>query len=84
LLDEDGNPCPLASNNVQFQIKGAGLVRDVVNGDPTNLQSFAGSEMQAFHGPCVVVVQSGEKPGAIILSASSPGLKSAGLDLNVN
>jgi beta-galactosidase len=84
VLDKDGNLCPLASDNIQFQIKGAGLVRGVANGDPTNIQSLAGSEMQAFHGQCVVVIQSGEKPGSVTLTASSPELKSATLYLNVN
>jgi beta-galactosidase len=84
VLDKDGNLCPLASDNIQFQIKGAGLVRGVANGDPTNIQSLAGSEMQAFHGQCVVVIQSGEKQGSITLTASSPKLKSATLYLNVN
>jgi hypothetical protein len=55
----------------------------VANGDPTNIQSLSGSEMQAFHGQCMMVVQSGETPGPITLTASSPDLKSARFNLNV-
>jgi beta-galactosidase len=81
ILDRDGNLCPLASGNIQFDVQGEGSIRGVCNGDPTNIQVMTGKEMQAFHGVCVVVVQSIDKPGNIILSATSSGLKKVTLQL---
>jgi len=81
VLDKNGNLCPDAANNITFTAGGEGFVRGVANGDATSIQVLTGSEMQAFHGQCVVVVQSTEKKGSIRLTASSPGLKQQTLSL---
>jgi beta-galactosidase len=75
VVDKDGNVCPMADNNIQFSVTGAGVLKGVADGDATNLQSLQRSEMKAFSGYCVVVVESNGKNGAIKISATSDGLK---------
>jgi len=81
VLDKNGNICPVADNNIFFNVGGAGSIRGVANGDPTNIQSLAGHEMKAFNGQCVVVIQSAEHSGIIKLTASSAGLQKATISL---
>ena len=84
IVDKDGNLCPRADNNIRFDAKGSGFVRGVANGDPTNLQSLAGKEMKAFNGQCIVIVQSTEEKGIIKFMATSTGLETSNLNINVN
>ncbi|TCJ14585.1 DUF4982 domain-containing protein [Flaviaesturariibacter flavus] len=83
LLDKEGNLCPVASNNISFQLSGAGTIRGVANGDATNTRVLSGTEIQLFNGQCIVVIQSAERAGSVHLVASSPGLAHAKLDLKV-
>ena len=76
-LDKKGSLCPAADNNIRFAVEGAAILKGVANGDPTNIQSLTGSEMKAFHGQCVVVIQALEKQGNIKLTAVSDGLSSS-------
>lgn len=75
VLDTNGNICPKADNNISFKIEGAGFIRGVGNGDPTNVQDLTGHEMQAFNGQCMVILQSLKKKGDIKVTASAEGLK---------
>lgn len=81
LLDEKGCVVPFADNEVIFTVTGAGQVAGVGNGDPSSHEPDKASKRKAFHGLCMVIVGAGENPGSISLTASSPGLKSAGLSL---
>lgn len=81
VVDNHGTPVPLADNLVKFEIKGEGKVLAVDNGSPISLESFKASQRKAFHGLCLAVIQSDEKPGVITLSATSEGLQPASLDI---
>ena len=83
VLDKDGNLCPVAASNIQFEVQGTGAILGVANGDATNVQALSGHEMQVFNGQCMVVLQSGEQPGKVELTATSPELKMAKLVLQV-
>lgn len=80
-VDKNGNPCPLATNNIRFSINGEGLIRGVCNGDATSVQNMTGNEMQLFNGRAVVIVQSSKKTGDIRLSAASDGIAEGKIDL---
>jgi beta-galactosidase len=77
VLDEQGYPVPTASNTIVFELKGDARIVGVDNGDPTSHQPMKGPTINAFNGKCLVVVQAGEEPGNITLTASSEGLKNA-------
>lgn len=82
VVDKDGNLCPVASNKIKFKVTGAGKYHAVANGDPSSLESFQAPEMSAFHGQLTAIVKTEEHPGTITFTASSPGLKSAKIQLN--
>ena len=80
-VDKDGNPCPLADNELRFAVKGAGTYRAACNGDATSVEIFHQPVMHLFNGQLVVLVQAGEEAGEITLSVSGKGLKTARLTL---
>ncbi len=74
VVDANGVIVPDADNLMKFQIVGGGAIVGVDNGDPVSHESFKVPQRKAFHGKCLVVVQSGELPGVIKLTANSEGL----------
>ncbi len=74
VVDEKGVLVPDADNLVKFSVEGSGTIAGVDNGDPVSHESFKAPQRKAFHGKCLVVVQAGEKPGIIKLTATSEGL----------
>lgn len=76
VVDANGVIVPNADNLVKFQVEGSGAIVGVDNGDPISHESFKAPQRKAFHGKCLVVVQSGENPGVIKLIASADGLTS--------
>ncbi len=77
LLDAEGRVVPYADNQVTFTASGAGQVAGVGNGDASSHEPDRATQRRAFHGLCLAVVQAGEQPGRIMLTATAPGLKSA-------
>ena len=67
LLDKDGNECPLADDELTFEVTGAGIFKAACNGDATSLESFTQPQMKLFSGKLVVVVQSKKQKGDITL-----------------
>jgi len=83
ITDENGIVVPNANNHIQFKIEGTGTLVGVDNGLQTSHEPFKADNRDAFNGLCLVVVQSLEKAGVITLTATSQGLESASLDINV-
>lgn len=75
VVDKNGIPCPTATNQLQFKVKGNGTFRAACNGDPTSLELFHLPTMKLFSGKLVVLVQSTEDAGNIELSVTGKGLK---------
>jgi beta-galactosidase len=74
VVDKDGILCPTADNLIDFSITGEGLIKAVGNGDPTSLESFVEPRRKAFNGKCMVLIQSSQSEGEIILNAAIKGL----------
>ena len=81
VVDKEGNLCPDAQHLIKYSVKGAGTYRAGANGDPTSLELFHVPQMKVFNGMMTAVVQSTDKPGEIILTATGKGLKSGRLVL---
>ena len=88
IVDEQRRVVPIAMNEVTFHLDGPGRFIGVGNGDPScheadkpTLQTEA--KRSAFNGLCMAFVQSLKRPGAIQVSASSPGLESATITIDV-
>jgi beta-galactosidase len=81
VVDKDGNLCPDAACQLNFNVNGEGRFRAVCNGDATSLEMFHLPTMKTFNGKMVVIVQTSEKAGKIDVEVSGKGLKKAGIIL---
>jgi beta-galactosidase len=81
VVDKDGNLCPTADNQLQFNVSGAGIYRAACNGDATSVEQFHLPTMKTINGKLVVIVQSLENSGEIKLEVSGKGLKTAGITI---
>ena len=68
LLDKDGNECPLADDELTFEVSGAGTFKAACNGDATSLEPFTRPQMKLFSGKLLVIVQSKAQKGNITLT----------------
>lgn len=71
LQDKDGNECPLADDELTFEVSGAGTFKAACNGDATSLEPFTQPQMKLFSGKLVVIVQSSKQKGDIILKVKA-------------
>jgi beta-galactosidase len=83
IVDKDDHVCPNADNPVKFNLTGNGVIAGVDNGNPVSHEYFKASERKAFHGLCLVVVQSKGERGTIRLSAESGRLQAADIVIQV-
>ncbi|WP_159517190.1 glycoside hydrolase family 2 TIM barrel-domain containing protein [Sunxiuqinia indica] len=83
VLDKDGNLVPNADNLVHFELEGNATLAGVDNGDQTSHLSFKGSQMNAFHGKCLAVIQASEHAETISLIAKSEGLISSSIQIQL-
>ena len=67
LTDAEGNLIPDASDQLTFDVSGAGTFEAVCNGDATSLESFKAPTMRLFHGQLVVIVRSAKEKGKLTL-----------------
>jgi beta-galactosidase len=75
--DAQGRVMPVASNEVTFEITGAGKLIGVGNGDPSCHESDKGNKRSAFNGLCMAFVQANKQVGEIRVVASASGLEGA-------
>ena len=83
ILDSKGRVVPHANNRVSFSLSGGGRILGVGNGNPSDHDPDRASERNAFHGRCIVIIQSGVKAEKLQLTATSPGLQAASVSFRV-
>ena len=83
VIDGNANFCLLDSSRISFRIEGPGILKAVGNGDATSMESFTGTNMKAFYGKCMAVVETNGTAGTIKLIAESDGLSAAELKIEV-
>jgi beta-galactosidase len=81
ILDAQGRVVPDSANLVRFSVRGAAKIGGVGNGDPSDHDPDQADNRKAFHGLCMVLVQSNGKSGPVELEVRSAGLRSARLFL---
>jgi len=84
VVDENGNVCPTADNDIQIQVSGTGTLAGVGNGNPQSMESFQNNHIKAFYGKAVLILRSGNQKGNIQLKATSPSLKESSISISVN
>jgi beta-galactosidase len=82
-VDAQGRVVPDANNMIHFQVTGGALL-GVGNGDPASHEPDKADYRKLFSGLGQAIVQAPRQAGKIILSADSPGLKSATITLNAD
>ena len=75
VTDKNGIPCPTASTQLNFKVKGKGSYRAACNGDATSLELFHLPTMKLFSGKLVVLVQASTEAGDIDLTVTGKGLR---------
>lgn len=83
ILDKNGNLCPRADNLLFFDVSGAGKLKAVCNGDPTDQTAFVSKYMRTFNGKMIAILESDTKSGEIILKVSGGLLKPEELKISV-
>lgn len=77
VVDKNNVPVPFADNLIRFKVEGNASIAGVDNGSQTSMESFKADNRKAFHGLCLVVLKAGTKKGEVKLTASSDGLESS-------
>ena len=70
IVDKNGNLCPKADNLLFFDVSGPGKLKAICNGDPVDQTSFSSKYMRTFSGKMVVILESENNSGEIILEVS--------------
>ncbi|TFH35797.1 MAG: glycoside hydrolase family 2 protein [Bacteroidia bacterium] len=83
VIDKDGTLCPLADDNVEIMIKGAGSVAGVGNGNPQSFHPFKSDNVDLFYGKAMIIVAPGSKAGKLTIEVSSPGINGIKTDIEV-
>jgi beta-galactosidase len=81
VVDPRGGVVANANNLIQFELKGAGKIIGVGNGDPSSHESDKASERRVFNGFAQIIVQASRREGTIELTATSPKLTPARLKI---
>jgi beta-galactosidase len=83
LLDNKGVRQPNAENLVSFEIEGPATIAGVGNANPVSIESYQLPQRKAWKGRCLVIIKSGKKAGKITLKATTAGLTTAVVNLEV-
>jgi beta-galactosidase len=84
VLDTEGRVVPTADDEVTFTMQGEGRILGVDNGRPDSHESYKSSHRRAFNGLALVILQATGRPGTIVLSASSPSLSAANIEIETS
>ncbi|KAI1179340.1 glycoside hydrolase superfamily [Nemania sp. FL0916] len=76
VVDSKGRIVPQATNDITFDVSGAGELVATDNGDPTDFTAFPSKQRKAYSGLALAIVRAkAGKPGSITITASGPSLK---------
>lgn len=82
LMDNDGNVVPDADAEIAFSVSGPASIIASGNADMASTASYTSPETATWKGRAVVAVKSTHEPGNIVLTAKSPGIKTAIVKIN--
>jgi beta-galactosidase len=77
MVDEKGNVCPLAMDNLSFEVDGAALLMGVANGNQMGHDVFTDKTHPLFYGKAVAVIRSipGQSGDASLKVKSESGME---------
>jgi beta-galactosidase len=77
VVDRNGTVVPSADNLIKFELTGEGSIVGLDNGYQASHESFKGEQRKVFRGMALAIVQAKQKPGRIVLKATSDNLAPA-------
>ena len=82
IVDANGTLVPFADHRINFEVSGEASIVGVDNGYQASHESFKAKKRKAYHGMALAIVQTKQKPGRIVLKASSDHLSAASVVLH--
>jgi beta-galactosidase len=73
-FDKNGNPCPLAENEIQLSVEGAARIAGVGNGNPQSFDAFQSNRVRLFYGKAMLILGSLDTKTSVKVTAISEGL----------
>ncbi|WP_421893340.1 beta-galactosidase GalA [Marinoscillum sp.] len=87
VLDNKGREVPTANRLVAFSLDGDASIIGVGNGDPSSHEpdkmEVGDYKRSLFNGKCQMILQAGSDPGKVVINATSAGLKSATVSIQL-
>ena len=83
-VDAHGQPDQHASQEVQFEISGPGVIAAVGNGDGQDPDSYSSDRRKLYQGRAQVVIRASRQAGPINLTVKSSALSSGSLTIDAN
>ena len=87
VLDNKGREVPTANHLVAFSLEGDASIIGVGNGDPSSHEpdkmDVGDYRRSLFNGKCQMILQAGNDPGKVMVNATSAGLKSATVSIQL-
>ncbi|SHF92030.1 beta-galactosidase [Flavobacterium fluvii] len=74
ITDDKGVLNPNATNQLAFNVSGAGTIVGVDNADLKDTDLYVANTRKAWHGRALVIIKSNNESGVINLEVTSPGL----------
>ena len=82
-FDAEGNPHPLAADQINIELKGDATIAGVGNGNPQSFEPFQANNVHLFYGKAMIIVKAGHENGKAKLSVSSEGLGGDNVTINI-
>lgn len=82
-FDKDGNPAPLANDELKIEVSGAGHLVGAGNGNPQSFDPFQDDKVSLFYGKAMIILGSDFQQGTIKLKVYSENLKRQTLKIDV-
>ncbi len=83
ITDDSGNTVYSAENEITCTVSGPARLIGMEDANPRNTDDYKDNKQKAFHGKLLIYIQSLDKSGKVEVSLTSPGLKSASVQLDV-
>jgi len=85
VVDADGRVVPTAANSITFTVAGSGQLAATDNGDAMDRTAFGSATRKAFSGLALAIVRTRpSQSGEITVTATSPGLRAAEVELTAD
>lgn len=81
IIDKDGILEPNASNKLEFELKGPGVIVAVDNANLKDSDPYMSKKRSAWKGKALVVIKSTKESGIISLKVKSPDLKNSSINI---